>query len=89
MAGLLMKVSVPYQKQRLPGKRYLTNLIQQPLEDIPESVIESLQLSRSNLELFTAIQKKLVTTLRHHASIQQRVENLMSIQGVGEILALT
>lgn len=89
MAGLLMEVGVPYNKQRLHGKKYFENLIQDSFEDVPESVIELLQLSRSNLELFTAIQKKLVSTLRHHDKIRSRVENLISIQGVGEILALT
>jgi transposase len=89
MAGLLMEVGVPYDKQRLHGKRYFNNLIQHRLEDVPDSVFELLKLSRSNLELFTAIQKKLIETLRYHEVIRERVKNLMSIQGVGEILALT
>ena len=41
------------------------------------------------LELFTAIQKKLVKTLRKQSLIKNRVELLMSIPGVGEIMALT
>ncbi len=56
---------------------------------MPTSVKELLALSRSNLELFTAIQKKLLKTLKDNNLIRQRVEHLMSIQGVGEILALT
>lgn len=89
IGGLLMEVGVPYDKQRLHGKRYFNSILKQRLEDVPESVIELLQLSRNNLELFNAIQKKLINTLRHHKTIRQRVENLMSIPGVGEILALT
>lgn len=89
MAGLLMEVGVSYDKQRLHGKRYFSNLLQYRLEDVPESVGELLRLSRSNLELFTTIQKQLVKTLRHHKTIRRRVENLMTIPGVGEILALT
>lgn len=89
IAGLLMETGMPYDKRRLHGKRYFNNLINQRLEDVPESVRELLQLSRSNLELFTAIQKRLVTVLREHVTIRRRVENLMTIQGVGEILALT
>lgn len=89
IAGLLMEVGVPYDKNRLHGKRYFSNLLQHRLEDVPDSVTELLKLSRSNLELFTAIQKKLIKVLRHDVSIRQRVENLMSIDGVGEVLALT
>lgn len=89
IAGLLMEVGVPYDKSRLHGKRYFANLLQHRLEDVPSSVTELLKLSRSNLELFTAIQKKLIKTLRNDASIRRRVDNLMSIGGVGEILALT
>jgi transposase len=89
IAGLLMETGVPYNKHRLYGKRYFNSMLQQRLDDVPESAIELLQLSRSNLKLFNAIQKKLINTLRHHETIRQRVENLMSIPGVGEILALT
>lgn len=89
MAGLLMEIGVPYDKQRLHGKRYFNNLVQYRLDDVPDSVLELLRLSRSNLELFNAIQKKLIKALRNHVAIRQRVENLMSIPGVGEILALT
>jgi len=89
MAGLLMEVGIPYDKKRLHGKRYFNNLIEQRIDDVPDSVFELLQLSRSNLELFTAIQKKLIRTLLQDEKIRQRVENLMSIPGVGEILALT
>ena len=56
---------------------------------MPESVKELLKLSRSNLELFEAVQKKLVKTLRQESQIKERVECLMSIDGVGEITALT
>jgi len=48
-----------------------------------------LRLSRGNLELFDAIQKKLVRTLKEDKLIRERVERLMSIKGVGEVMALT
>lgn len=89
MAGLLMEMGIPYNKKRLHGKRYFNDLIEQRIDDVPDSVFELLQLSRSNLELFTAIQKKLIKTLLQDEKIRKRVENLMSIPGVGEILALT
>jgi transposase len=88
MAGLLMEVGAIYDKRRLHGRKYFHQLLER-VEDVPDSVKELLQLSRSNLELFTAIQKKLIKTLRENDQIRERVRRLMSIAGVGEILALT
>ncbi|MBC8441803.1 MAG: transposase [Deltaproteobacteria bacterium] len=48
-----------------------------------------LQLSRSNLEVFNSIQKKLVRTLKENQLIKDRVKGLMTIKGVGEVTALT
>lgn len=88
MAGLMMEVGATYDKKRLYGRIYFNQLMEQ-VEDVPDSVKELLQLSRSNLELFTAIQKKLVKALREKPLIRDRVQCLMSIAGVGEIMALT
>ena len=88
ISGLLMEVGAPYDKQRLHSRRYFDQLLER-VEDVPESVKELLQLSRTNLELFEAVQRKLVRTLRQDAKILKRVECLMSIVGVGEITALT
>lgn len=88
MAGLMMEVGATYDKKRLYGSKYFNQLMER-VDDVPDSVKELLQLSRSNLELFTAIQKKLVWTLRENELIRRRVELLMSIAGVGEIMALT
>ena len=88
MAGLMMEVGATYDKKRLYGRKYFNQLMGR-VEAVPDSVKELLQLSRSNLELFTAIQKKLVRTLRENELIRRRVELLMSIAGVGEIMALT
>jgi transposase len=83
-----MEVGAPHNKQRLHGKKYFGELLER-VEDVPDSVKHLLHLSRSNLELFTAIQKKLVSTLREKDLIRERVERLQSIPGVGEIMALT
>jgi transposase len=88
ISGLLMEVGVTYDKRRIHGKKYFYSLLER-VEDVPTSVKELLALSRSNLELFTAIQKKLLGTLKGNELIRQRVERLMSIPGVGEVLALT
>jgi len=88
MSGLLMEVGATYNKRSLHGRRYFKNLLE-TVEDVPDSVKELLLLSRGNLELFTAIQKKLIDTLREEPLISERVKRLMSIAGVGEIMALT
>jgi transposase len=88
ISGLLMEVGVPYDKQRLHSRRYFDQLLER-VEDVPDSVKELLQLSRTNLELFEAVQRKLIKTLRQNSRIRERVECLMSIVGVGEVTALT
>ncbi len=88
MSGLLMEVGANYEKKRLHGRKYFTALLE-TVEYVPDSVKELLLLSRGNLELFTAAQKKLTNALREHPLICKRVECLMSIPGVGEILSLT
>jgi transposase len=88
MAGLLLEVGADYNKKRLYGKKYFNELLEN-IEYVPVSVIEMLKESRSNLELFNNIQKKLVRTLKNNNLIRQRVDRLQSIRGIGEITALT
>ena len=88
MAGLMMEVGATYDKRRLYGRKYFNKLMES-VEYVPDSVKELLQLSRGNLELFTAIQKTLIKALREKELIRDRVHRLMSIDGVGEIMALT
>lgn len=88
MCGLLLEVGADYNKTRLRGKRYFTELLE-TVEDIPQSVKELLKLSRAGFEMFHASQKQLVKALRTNNLIQDRVHRLMTIQGIGEITALT
>ena len=88
IAGLLMETGTPYNKQRLHGKRYFAELLGS-LQETPASVRGLLRISRSQVELFGAIQRKLVQELRSNPELAERVERLMSIDGVGEIVALT
>jgi len=88
MSGLLMEVGAQYSKKRLYGKKYFSRLLER-VEDVPDSVKELLKLSRSGFELFDGVQKKLVNALRNNKQIQERVQRLMTIPGVGEVTALT
>jgi len=88
MSGLLMEVGAIYDKKKLHGKKYFGALLER-VEDVPDSVKGLLKLSRNGFEMFDDIQKKLVAALRKNKMIRERVERLMSIPGVGEIMALT
>jgi len=88
ISGLLMEIGTEYDKKRLHGQRYFYELLDN-LEDIPQSVIYLLKLSRTNLEMFKAIQKKLLLFLQNNPIIQERVGLLQTIPGVGEVTALT
>lgn len=88
ISGLLMEVGATYDKRRLHGKKYFNSLLER-IEDVPESVIHLLKLSRSSFEIFNAVQVKLIKALKDNEIIRERVHRLMSIPGVGEVLALT
>jgi transposase len=88
ISGLLMEVGASYTKKKLHGKKYFDELLGN-IEDIPESVVDMVKLSRSSLEIFKDIQKKLIQKLKDDELIRDRVKRLMTIPGVGEITALT
>lgn len=88
MAGLLMETGAEYVKEKLHRKKYFANLLEE-LEDVPESVIDLLRLSRGALEMFESTQKRLVRELLADTELRERVERLMTIPAVGEITALT
>ena len=77
-----------YTKSKLHRKKYFRELLEN-LEDVPESVINLLHMSRSGYEMFTDIQKRLLKVLRNNEQIKERVDRLMTIRGVGEVTALT
>ena len=56
IAGLLMETGTSYNKERLHGKAYFSELLGS-LRDVPRSVVELLRLSRGQLEFFAAIQR--------------------------------
>jgi transposase len=89
IAGLLMEVGAPYSKEKLHRKKYFHELLQSGLEEVPESVKEMLRLSRNQLEIFTTIQKQLLTGLERHPLLKERVARLMTADGVGLVTALT
>jgi transposase len=59
------------------------------LEEALESVKDLLCMSREAKDMFEGVQQQLLRRLLADAALQQRVERLSSIDGVGEITALT
>jgi transposase len=88
MAGLLMETGALYVKEKLHGKKYFAHLLEE-LEEVPESVIDLLRLSRGALEMFENTQRRLVRELLAAPEVAERVERLTSIPAVGQITALT
>jgi transposase len=88
MAGLLMETGALYVKKKLHGKKYFAHLLEE-LEEVPESVIDLLRLSRGALEMFENTQRRLVRELLAAPEVAERVERLTSIPAVGQITALT
>jgi transposase len=88
MAGLLMECGAPFAKEKLHGKKYFHRLLD-TLEEVPDSVKDLLRLSRGAFEMFQAVQKRLIQQLLAHPELRERVERLVSIDGIGEITALT
>lgn len=87
-SGLLMEVGAEYCNEKLHRKGYFRDLLE-TVENVPESVLELLKMSRGAIEMFEVAQRRLVLGLLRHPKLQQRVKRLMSIGGVGEILGLT
>ena len=75
-------------KEKLHRKKYFASLLEE-LEEVPESVVDLLRLSRGALEMFESTQKRLVRELLAYPELAERVERLMTIPAVGEITALT
>jgi transposase len=88
IAGLLMETGTIYNKERLHGKAYFSELLGS-LQDVPHSVVELLKLSRGQLEFFANIQRRLLKGLPQHPELSERVNRLQSIPAVGQILALS
>ena len=88
MAGLLMESGAPFDRERLHRKKYFADLMKS-LRDVPESVKDLLRMSRGSMEMFESTQKQLIKRLLCDPVLEQRLERLMSIDGVGPITALT
>lgn len=88
ISSVLMETGSEYSKSRLHGKLYFRELMES-LDHVPESIIDILNISRNGVEYFDACQRRIIKELERHPEIAERVERLRSIDGVGQITALT
>lgn len=91
MNGLMMECGVTYETNKLYGKNYFSDLTKQlqQLKYVPETVIEMMKFSRAAYDLFQQTQNKIQSALIKHPQIKQRIERLMQVPGIGEVMALT
>jgi transposase len=88
ISGLLMETGSIYNKKRLHGEDYFTELVEN-LEEVPPSVIHLLRLSRGALEMFQSVERQLRRRLSQDIQLKERVALLKTIPGVGDIIALS
>jgi transposase len=88
MSGLLMEAGVEYNKQKLHQKRYFHELLQSA-QDLPESLIPLLRLSRMTVETSGRTEKQLLRSLVKDPRLLERVDRLQTIPAVGPVTALT
>ena len=89
IAGLLLEMGVSYDTPRLHRKRYFGALLDQNRDEIPDSARHLLAFSREQYETLHRMEQKLLGGLEQHPHIAERVQRLMTIRGVGPVLALT
>jgi transposase len=87
-ASLLMEVGEPYDAGRLHQKGYFYRFLRER-QEIPPSVRRLLAISRLQLEMFLNLERQLLRELLSHPLLQARVQQLRTIEGVGEVLGLS
>lgn len=89
IAGLLMETGIAYDGNRLHGKGYFRQLLKELEGVAPESVVQLLGVSRSTVEGLSRMERQLIRGLLAQPSLEQRVQRLASIPGVGSVTALS
>jgi len=90
LSALLMETGIPYNKQKLHhSKKYFDQLIQEQKTTMPDTMPGLLGLGRNVMEVLAAMDRRLLRSLESDSMLTERVHRLMTIPGVGVILALT
>jgi transposase len=90
LSGLLMEAGIPYNKQKLHhSKKYFQQLVDEQKAEMPEALPGLLGLGRNVIDVLRAMDRQLLRSLKADPSLVDRLQRLMTIPGVGPILALT
>jgi len=87
ISGLLMETGVVYNKQKLHQKNYFAQL--RASAEVPECIRPLLKIGRETVEHIERTDRALMKTLQRDATLQARVERLLTIPGIGPVTALT
>jgi transposase len=86
-AGLLIRRGVPYETSRLHGKRYFAALLEENAS-LTEDLKPVLVFHRSQIERLEDMDGVIIRQLTRDPLLQQRIELLKAIDGVGDLTAL-
>jgi len=87
-AGLLIENGIAYDTNRLHQKKYFTELLKTSPQ-IPEELKRLLGFNRMQIETLQRVDRSIVSILQRDPLLSARITRLRSIDGVGEITALT
>ena len=87
-AGQLMETGIEYERRRLHGKQYFSELMA-TTQWVNQELKPLLKFSRQQIESLAGMDKRLIRMLQNHAQLKARVAALQTIDGVGPILALS
>jgi transposase len=88
VSGLLMETGVSYNKQRLHKVGYFSDLLSHN-EEVSDSIRPLLKICREQIERGRKLDYALVSRLERDPLLQERLERLRTVPGVGSITALT
>jgi transposase len=88
VSGLLLETGVSYNKRRLHKVGYFADLMSAN-EEVYESILPLLRLSREHIVRSQRLDYALVSSLERDPLLSERLRRLRTIPGVGPITALT
>lgn len=89
VGSMLMETGILYNKQKLHQRRYFSQLLRDQANAMPNSMPELLRLSRLTIDGLGLMNKQLLQALHTDQVLADRVQRLMTIPGVGQVLSLT
>jgi transposase len=86
---MLIETGISYNKQKLHRRRHFNQLLEEQANAMPRSMPELLRLSRLSIDALVRMNKQLLEALRTDHTLAARVQRLMTIPGLGQVLSLT